>query len=270
VDWSDLTAAQRDEFSNLFDKEISPVLTPLSLDAAHPFPYVSNLSTSWAFRLEDPVSSKDVLVRVKMPSKLPQWVRVRAGVESPERVYVGLHQVIAANAERLFPGMVIWSASLFRVCRDAQVELVEHDTVVSKRALVEREILQRRFEPVVRLEVQPDADPAMVTELMERFALRTEDVYEMGVLLDYTTLFEIAGLEIEPLRYPRWAPLPRSGSIASARVQRRSSPPRSRTCSGWTRISRRSTWSHAQTPSSSGAPPARAACCVRRPSSKTS
>jgi polyphosphate kinase len=126
-------------------------------------------------------------------------------------MYVGLHQVIAANAERLFPGMVIRSASLFRVCRDAEVELVEHDTVVSKRALVEREILQRRFEPVVRLEVQPDADPAMVTELMERFALRTEDVYEMGVLLDYTTLFEIAGLEIEPLRYPRWAPLPPVG-----------------------------------------------------------
>jgi polyphosphate kinase len=211
VDWSDLTATQRDEASNLFDKEISPVLTPLSLDAAHPFPYVSNLSTSWAFRLEDPVSSEEVLVRVKVPRELPQWVRVRAGVESPERVYVGLDQVIAANAERLFPGMAILSASLFRVCRDAEVELVEHDNVVSKRALVEREILQRRFEPVVRLEIPPDADPAMVTELKERFALESEDVYEMSVLLDYTTLFEIAGLEIEPLRYPRWTPLPPVG-----------------------------------------------------------
>ena len=106
-------------------QEISPVLTPLSLDAAHPFPYVSNLSTSWAFRLEDPVSGEEVLVRVKVPRELPQWVRVRAGVESPERVYVGLDQVIAANAERLFPGMVIRSASLFRVCRDAEVELDE-------------------------------------------------------------------------------------------------------------------------------------------------
>ena len=211
VDWSDLTTAQRDEASNLFDKEISPVLTPLSLDAAHPFPYVSNLSTSWAFRLEDPVSDEEVLVRVKVPRELPQWVRVRAGTQSPERVYVGLDQVIAANAERLFPGMVIRSASLFRVCRDAEVELVEHDNLVSKRALVEREILQRRFEPVVRLEVQPDADSAMVAELMERFALTSEDVYEMSVLLDYTTLFEIAGVEIEPLRYPRWTPLPPVG-----------------------------------------------------------
>jgi polyphosphate kinase len=81
VDWGDLTVAQRDEASILFDKEISPVLTPLSLDAAHPFPYVSNLSTSWAFRLEDPVSGEEVLVRLKVPRELPQWVRVRAGVE---------------------------------------------------------------------------------------------------------------------------------------------------------------------------------------------
>ena len=211
VDWGDLTVAQRDEASILFDKEISPVLTPLSLDAAHPFPYVSNLSTSWAFRLEAPVSGEEVLVRLKVPRELPQWVRVRAGVEPPERVYVGLEQVIAANAERLFPGMVIRSASLFRVCRDAEVELDEHDNLVSKRALVEREVMQRRFEPVVRLEVQPNADPAMVSELTQRFALISEDVYEMSALLDYTTLFEIAGLEIEPLRYPQWTPLPPVG-----------------------------------------------------------
>ena len=116
--------------------------------------------------------------------------------------YVALDQVIAANADRLFPGMVIMSASLFRVCRDAEVEFDEDDNRVSKRALVEREILQRRFEPVVRLEVQPNADPAMVAELMQRFALTSEDVYEISALLDYTTLFEIAGLEIDELRYP--------------------------------------------------------------------
>ena len=82
VDWEDLTDAQRDEASAVFDTEISPVLTPLSLDAAHPFPYVSNLSTSWAFRLDDPVSGESVLVRVKVPRELPQWLRVRAGRDS--------------------------------------------------------------------------------------------------------------------------------------------------------------------------------------------
>ena len=70
---------------------------------------------------------------------------------------------------------------------------------------------QRRFEPVVRLEVQPNAEPAMVAELEERFALTPDDVYEMPALLDYTTLFEIAGLEIEALRDPPWTPLPPIG-----------------------------------------------------------
>ena len=210
VAWADLTDAQRAEAATVFDTEISPVLTPLSLDDAHPFPYVSNLSTSWAFRLEDPVSGESLLVRVKVPRELPQWLRVRAGVDSSARVFVGLDQVIAANAEKLFPGMVVGSASLFRVCRDAEVEL-EDDDGVSKRAMVERELLQRRFEPVVRLEIQPNADRGMVSELKQRFALSSEDVYEMSALLDYTTLFEIAGLGVESLRDPPWTPLPPIG-----------------------------------------------------------
>jgi polyphosphate kinase len=206
VDWDELSVAQRREMSEFFDRQIFPVLTPLGLDAAHPFPYVSNLSTSWAFRLGDPVSSESVLVRVKIPRELRQWVRVHDGVEAPARVFVGLDHVIAANAEKLFPGMEIESASLFRVCRDAEVELDDGDGE-SKRVLVERELQQRRFEPVVRLEVQPGADAAMLRELTARFALGPEDVYEMPALVDYTTLFEIAGLEIEALRDPPWTPL---------------------------------------------------------------
>ena len=207
LDWGDLSEGQREEVSAVFEREISPVLTPLSLDAAHPFPYVSNLSTSWAFSLEDPVRNESVLVRVKVPSELPQWLPVHADCDASERVFVGLDQVIRANAEMLFPGMVVARASLFRVCRDAEVELDEDDAT-SKRALVEQEVRQRRFEPVVRLEVQPNAEPEMVSELIERFGLTANDVYEMSALLDYTTLFEIADLEIEALRDPPWAPLP--------------------------------------------------------------
>jgi polyphosphate kinase len=209
VDWADLNDEQREEASRIFDTEISPVLTPLSLDAAHPFPFVSNLSTSWAFRLDDPVTGESVLVRVKVPRELPQWLRLRSGVDQSSRVYVGLEQVIAASADRLFPGMIVASASLFRVCRDAEVE-IEADGE-SKRALVERELQQRRFEPVVRLEIQPNADAGMVAELEQRFALTADDIYETRGLLDYTTLFEIASLEVEPLRDPAWTPLPPVG-----------------------------------------------------------
>jgi len=212
--WSDLTAAQREEASSVFDAEISPVLTPLSLDGAHPFPFVSNLSTSWAFQLLDPASGESVLVRVKVPRELPQWLRVRAGSGPAERVFVGLDQVIAANAEKLFPGMQVATANLFRVCRDAEVELGEEEGV-SKRVLVEREVQQRRFEPVVRLEVQPNADLQMTSELAEQFELTRDDIYEMPALLDYTTLFEIADLEIEALRDPPWTPLPPTGLEAA-------------------------------------------------------
>ena len=207
--WEQLTAEQRAEVSEVFDHRISPVLTPLSLDAAHPFPYVSNLSTSWAFRLGDPVSGESVLVRVKVPRELYQWLRVRTGVSSPERAFVGLDEVVAANAQKLFPGMIIESASQFRVCRDAEVELA--DNGLSKRDMVELELQQRRFEPVVRLELQPNADPAMVAELRSRFSLAPDDIYEMSALLDYTTLFEIAELPMPELRDPPWTPLPPLG-----------------------------------------------------------
>ena len=213
VGWNALTDEQGYEASAVFDTEISPVLTPLSLDAAHPFPFVSNLSTSWAFRLEDPTSSESVLVRLKVPREVPQWLRVRAGVAAGDRVFVSLAEVIEANASKLFPGMEITSGSLFRVCRDAEVEV--DDDGESKRALVEEELRQRRFEPVVRLEIQPNADREMVAELKQRFLLTEDDVYEMTALLDYTTLFEIAGLDIEQLRDRPWTPLPPTGLEAS-------------------------------------------------------
>ena len=214
LDWAQLGEAQQAEASTVFDTQASPVLTPLSLDAAHPFPFVSNLSTSWAFQLVDPVSGETVLVRVKVPRELPQWLRIRTGSDSTSRVFVGLDQVIAANAEKLFPGMQVGTANLFRVCRDADVEL-DTEEGVSKRALVEREVLQRRFEPVVRLEVQPSADEQMTAQLMEQFALTREDVYELPALLDYTTLLEIADLDVPALRDPPWTPLPPVGLEAA-------------------------------------------------------
>src|SRR5262249_55140754 len=161
TEWAELSDEQQEEASSYFDSEIFPVLTPLSLDAAHPFPYVSNLSTSWTFYLEDPVAGGDpVLVRVKVPRELPQWLRLHEGVDAWGRVLVSLAEVIGGNAQKLFPGMAVTSASLFRISRDAEVELAEE--AVGKRELVELELRQRRFEPVVRLEIQPNADPNMV------------------------------------------------------------------------------------------------------------
>ena len=136
-------------------------------------------------------------MRVKVPRELPQWLRLRAGVEPPERVFVGLDQVIPANADRLFPGMVI----LAPACSGSVAmprSSSTRTTTASKRALVEEEIFASAASSrscgsrSSRMPIR-----AMVAELMQRFALASEDVYEMSALLDYTTLFEIAGLEIE-------------------------------------------------------------------------
>ena len=144
-------------------------------------------------------------MRVKVPRELPQWLEVGTGSSSEGWVFVRLDEVIAANAEKLFPGMAIEAASLIRVCRDAEVEL--DDDGLDKRAFVEEEVRQRRFEPVVCLEVQPNADPASVSALREHFGLGPEDVYELRELLDYTTLFEIAALDLVDLHDPPWTPL---------------------------------------------------------------
>jgi polyphosphate kinase len=202
VGWDDLSDEERDHASTLFDSAISPVLTPLSFDSAHPFPFMSNLSTSWVFRLADPVAGETVLVRVKVPTDVPQWLPVET---STPRVFVRLDEVIEANAHKLFAGMAIETATLIRVCRDAEVEL--DDDGQGKRAFVEEELRQRRFEPVVRLEVQSNADQASVAALREQFGLTPDDVYELRELLDYTTLFEIAGLDIAELHDPPWRPL---------------------------------------------------------------
>jgi polyphosphate kinase len=206
--WDELTDAQREAVSAPFDAEISPMLTPLSLDAAHPFPFVSNLSTSWAFRLEDPLTGESVLVRVKVPRDLRAWLEVPGGGSG--RVLVSLADVIRGNAHRLFPGMTITNASLFRVCRDAEVELDE-DNGLSKRRMVEREVAQRRFEPVVRVDVQPNADAEMLAELRDGLSLTADDIYEMPGLFDFTTLFQIAGFDLPQLRDPPWTPLPPVG-----------------------------------------------------------
>jgi polyphosphate kinase len=205
VDWGDLTEDEREQARAFFDDRIAPLLTPISLDAARLFPHTSNPSTSWAFRIVDPVTGESVIVLVHVPRDLPRWLPMTAGDTRSNRVFVGTDAVIAANADKLFPGMTIGGATLIRACRDEQLAVADDD--IGKRALVELQLTQRRFAPVVRLEVQPNPDPAIVARLRDHFGLAAEDIYDMHSILDYTTLFEIAALEIEPLRDRPWTPL---------------------------------------------------------------
>ncbi len=204
--WDELSDAQRGEASDYFDQHVSPALTPLSLDPSHPFPFMSNLSTSWGFVLRDPALPEPVNVRVKVPTNLPQWVALKTGVADGERCFVGLQDLLRQNAHKLFPGVTIEHATLFRVARNADIA-IEEDTDNSIRELVEEQLRQRRFQPVVRLEFGEAPRPEIRGGLMDRFELRDSDVFELPGPLDYTSLFGIASLPVPELRDPPWSPM---------------------------------------------------------------
>ncbi len=207
VSWSQLTAAQQSELERYFDSHISPALTPLGFDPAHPFPFMSNQSTNWGFVLRDPVNGEANAVRVKIPTMLPPWVSARVDLAPGSRRYVGIEEVIRACAGKLFPGMEIVSATLFRIIRDSEVELDE-DEGDSLRDMISEALQRRRFEPVVRVDFSPQPDPAIRSALLTKFQLGDADTYEATGLLDYTSLFQLAALEIPELRDPPWTPLP--------------------------------------------------------------
>ena len=204
--WDTLTLAQRDEVSSFFDRNVSPALTPLGLDPAHPFPFMSNLSTNWGFLLLNPDSGEFIPVRVKIPTLLPSWIALKADVAPGERRFLRLEDLIRHSTDKLFPGMDLVDATLFRILRNAEMELDEEEE--SLREAVTEALQQRRFQPVVRMDLGPQANPMLRQGLMERFELTETDVYELPGLLDYTGLFQIAGLDAPALRDPHWTPLP--------------------------------------------------------------
>jgi polyphosphate kinase len=127
-------------------------------------------------------------------------------ITSGERRFLHLDDLIRHSADKLFPGMELIDATMFRILRNAEIELDEEEE--SLREAVTEALQQRRFQPVVRMDLAPDANPALRQGLMEHFELSDDDVYELPGLLDYTGLFQIAGLDVPALRDPHWSPLP--------------------------------------------------------------
>lgn len=204
--WEELSEPQRDEANEYFDSSVSAALTPLVINPEHPFPFLSNLSTSLTFRLRDPEAGEEMVARLKIPTGLKQWVPLTSDLQPGQHLFVPLYEVIRGNLERLYSGMAISSTTLVRITRDAEVELQE-DSEAEIRIRVQEQIRQRRYEPVVRLEFGPDSDAGIREMLRARFDLFPEDVYDLDGELDYTSLFEIAGLPVPELRDAPWTPL---------------------------------------------------------------
>jgi polyphosphate kinase len=205
--WPELTPAQQDEARSYFEANLSPALTPLVIDPVHPFPFLSNLSTSLTFQLREPGRGGSMYARVKVPGGLTQWVSLAADVAPGQKLFVPLSDIIRGNLDQLYRGMTISTPTVVRLTRDAEVE-IDDDPDIGLRELVQEQVRLRRYEPVVRLEFGPDGDPAIREMLRERFDLSPLDLYDMPEEIDYTTLFELAALPIPELRDPPWVPLP--------------------------------------------------------------
>jgi polyphosphate kinase len=183
---SELSKADRTKLAEVFKERIFPVLTPLAVDPAHPFPYISNLSLNLAVMVRDPARHQPRFARVKVPPLLPRFIALPDG----ER-FVPLEQVIALHLPVLFPGMEIASYHNFRVTRDADLD-IDDDEAEDLMAAVQAELLRKRRKGrAVRLEVDPDMSPDVLLLLRRELDLTPQDVYSTNGLMDMTGLLSI-------------------------------------------------------------------------------
>jgi polyphosphate kinase len=207
LSWADLNDEERATAGKIFDRDVFPALTPLAVDPGHPFPFISNLSTSLALRLRAPNTEETLFARVKIPPMLPTWILLDADDANGRYRFVSLVEVIRAHLDCLFPGADVERTMLFRATRNAEVEPeldAEDETIMEA---IEEGLRQRRLEPAVRLEHSAEPDVWMLDLLKSQLGLAESDVYEMPQLLDYTSLKTIAALPVEGLRYPSWNPV---------------------------------------------------------------
>jgi polyphosphate kinase len=186
VNADDLSKGNRNLLAEVFKERIFPVLTPLAVDPAHPFPYVSNLSLNLAVMVRDPERQQPRFARVKVPALLPRFMAMPDG-----KRFVPLEQVIALHLPVLFPGMEIVSNHFFRVTRDADLD-VDDDEAEDLMAAVQAELMRKRRKGrAVRLEVGPDMSPDVLALLLRELELGQQDVYTVSGILDMTGLLSI-------------------------------------------------------------------------------
>jgi len=196
--WSELETAQQEELYAFFREQIFPVLTPLAVDPAHPFPYISGLSLNLAVIVRNPVSGNEHFARVKVPPSLPRFVRLGANRFLP------LEELIAAHLQHLFTGMEVLGHHAFRVTRNEDVE-AEGDESQNLLETMERELMRRRFGPPVRLEVEESIDPQVLELLVRELGVSEQEVFKLPAPLDLTGLFTIAAEDRPELKFPPFA-----------------------------------------------------------------
>jgi polyphosphate kinase len=201
--WDELQGSERRHLCEEFDRRIFPILTPLAVDPAHPFPFISNVSLSLAVALKPPGDGPPRFARVKAPHILPRWVQLPKTLR-----FVPLEEVIAHNLDGLFPGMEIVESSPFRVTRNADVQRNE-ETAEDLLEAIQEELRERRFATVVRLEVAWGMSRWMAELLGQELELVDPEVFEVEGPLALRDLMPLAGsVPLPSLRFRPWVPVP--------------------------------------------------------------
>jgi polyphosphate kinase len=198
--WSELSKSQRHEMTAVFRERIFPILTPLAVDPGHPFPYISNRSLNLAVFIQD-AEAHVRFARVKVPPLLPRLMSIEEG-----RSYVPLEDVIAANLGDLFPGMEILTSHVFRVTRDAELE-VDDDGAEDLLAALEQELTRRRFSKAVRLEIERGTPAHLMEMLMRELQVEAPDIFELPSPLDLSCLVELLKINRPDLKDPPFQPV---------------------------------------------------------------
>ncbi|MFC4145561.1 RNA degradosome polyphosphate kinase [Micromonospora mangrovi] len=202
--WSELDDAERERLRTWFREHIFPVLTPLAVDPAHPFPYISGRSLNLAVAVRDPDGGSELFARVKVPNNVPRFVRVAR--DSPGVRFLPVEDLISVHLGQLFSGMQVVECHLFRVTRNAEVE-VDEDRDEDLLQALERELARRRFGPPVRLEVAASISDHMLELLVRELDMDDQDVLRVRGLLDLSALWQVYGEADRPdLKDPPFVP----------------------------------------------------------------
>ncbi|MBD2357325.1 polyphosphate kinase 1 [Tolypothrix sp. FACHB-123] len=212
LNYIDTSQEQRSYLKEIFQKKIFPVLTPLAVDPSHPFPLMANLSLNLAVVVKAPNTGEEKFARVKVPNILPRFICLPQELQlkngkSQYWTGVAIEQIIAHNLEFLFPGMIIKEYHLFRITRDADLELAEEESDDLLLA-IQQELRKRHIDgSIVRLEIQPSMPQAVRQMLTAEMELSESDIYEINGLLNLKDLMSLMKLPLPHLKDPNWKPI---------------------------------------------------------------
>jgi polyphosphate kinase len=211
--WADLEESDRVRVDEIFSNQIFPVLMPLAVDPAHPFPYISGLSLNLSIRVRNPKTDKVEFARVKVPTVLPRFVQLPDDGSGRLR-FIPVEDLISNHLEDLFPGMEILEHHEFRVTRNEDVEVDEDESENLIQAL-EKQLLNRRFGPPIRLEITDDMDDLTLGLLVRELDITEQEVFRLPAPLDLGGLFQLMRIDRPHLKYPKHVPTTSVGLLPS-------------------------------------------------------